>query len=133
MKNSNQKTAPKMEKSDGQQPFDQVKDVNKSAYLKYGIKKGPLTVFSKQSFFDKIFYRFSKKIIALGVSKAYTKDDLWNLPPTWKAETAYPKFKAYFDKKYNDPKNTDRFGLILFKYVSFDPRLRVEAKIFFGR
>ena len=85
---------------------------------KYGIKKPPIVDFKTQGFFSNFFYLFGKKVIDSGMKKTFTREDLWNLPKIWTTKNCYPGFKAYFEKKMKDPNDTDRYGMILFKYVS---------------
>lgn len=100
---------------------DQVNDVNRSAFEKYGITKKSLVNFNTISFFQNYLFLFGKKIITLGKERNFEKKDLWKLPEDWKTEELYPNFKKYFDMKYNDPNNKDRFEAILFKYVTSSP------------
>lgn len=95
-----------------------IVDSYKATFERYGLKKPSMFSMKKIGFFADYLFLFGKRVLEIGKSKAFDREDLWRLPPELSTEQLYPPFKEYFQRKLADPENKDRIQAILFKYVS---------------
>ena len=95
-----------------------IVDSYKATFERYGLKKPSMFSLRKIGFFTDYLFIFGKRVLDIGKSKPFDKEDLWRLPPELSTEQLYPAFKEYFLRKTTDPANKDRIQAILFKYVS---------------